>query len=85
MRWVACSRRESRRTELRSRSRTQLLAELLSGTAEQSTIVAERARAHGLKVDGWHRVARLELADRGGDPLADEERHGRDRAASRRR
>jgi sugar diacid utilization regulator len=68
-------RRESRRAELRARSRAQLLAELLSGTAEQSTIVAERARAHGLKVDGWHRVARLELADRrGGDPLADEER-----------
>jgi sugar diacid utilization regulator len=68
-------RRESRRAELRSRSRAQLLAELLGGTAEQSTIVAERARAHGLRVDGWHRVARLELADpRGGDPLADEER-----------
>jgi sugar diacid utilization regulator len=68
-------RRESRRAELRARSRAQLLAELLSGTAEQSAIVAERARAHGLKVDGWHRVARLELANRrGGDSLADEER-----------
>jgi sugar diacid utilization regulator len=68
-------RRESRRAELRARSRAQLLAELLSGTVEQSSIVAERARAHGVRVDGWHRVARLELADRhGGDPLADEER-----------
>jgi sugar diacid utilization regulator len=68
-------RRESRRAELRARSRAQLLGELLGGTAEQSTVVAERARAHGLRVDGWHRVARLELADpRGGDPLADEER-----------
>jgi sugar diacid utilization regulator len=68
-------RRERRRAELRSRSRAQLLAELLTGTAERSAVVAERARAYGLKVDGWHRVARLELvAPLDDDPLAVEER-----------
>lgn len=68
-------RRQSRRAELRSRSRAQLLAELVTGTAERSTVVAERARAYGLKVDGWHRVARLELAaPPDDDPLAVEER-----------
>ena len=55
-------RTERRREELRSRSRAQLLVELLTGTAERSSLVAERARARGLPVDGWHRVARLELA-----------------------
>jgi hypothetical protein len=36
--------------------------------------VAERARAHGLRVDGWHRVARLELVGpHDDDPLAREE------------
>jgi DNA-binding PucR family transcriptional regulator len=68
-------RRQSRRADLRSRSRAQLLAELLTGTAERSTVVAERARTYGLKVDGWHRVARLELAGAlEDDPLAVEER-----------
>lgn len=68
-------RREQRRSELRTRSRGHLLAELLTGSAESSLIVAERARANGLKVDGWHRVARLALAGSvGDDPLALEER-----------
>jgi sugar diacid utilization regulator len=68
-------RRQTRRAELRSRSRAHLLAELLTGSAERATVVAERARAYGLRVDGWHRVARLEL-DRSADddPLAAEER-----------
>jgi sugar diacid utilization regulator len=68
-------RSERRRDELRTRMRAQLLAELVTGTAERSTVVAERARSHGLPVDGWHRVARIELAGAAGsDPLADEER-----------
>jgi sugar diacid utilization regulator len=68
-------RSERRRDELRSRSRAQLLAELLTSTSERSPVVAERARAHGLPVDGWHRVARLELAGQADDdPFAAEER-----------
>lgn len=68
-------RSERRRDELRSRSRAQLLAELLTGTAERSTVVAERARSRGLPVDGWHRVARLEFAGQADeDQLAAEER-----------
>ena len=68
-------RGERRRDELRSRSRAQLLAELLTGTAERSALVAERARAHGLPVDGWHRVARIEVVPHADDdPLAAEER-----------
>ena len=68
-------RSERRRDELRARSRAQLLAELLTGTAERSTVVAERARSRGLPVDGWHRVARLELAGQADDDqLAAEER-----------
>jgi sugar diacid utilization regulator len=68
-------RTERRREELRTRSRAQLLVELLSGTAERSSLVADRARARGLPVDGWHRVARIELADQASDDqLAAEER-----------
>lgn len=67
-------RRERRNEELLLRSGTQLLDELLTQSLDRANIAAAKASPQQFRVDGWHRVANLELVSEEGDQLDREAR-----------
>ncbi|HEY0507959.1 MAG TPA: helix-turn-helix domain-containing protein [Blastococcus sp.] len=54
---------QRRAQELPVRSRAELLSELLDSSSRGRSELLRRARSLGLPIDGWHLVARIELAD----------------------